>query len=58
MTGGNPARLLRIDAEHGLKVGARADLLITKAEDAADLVAGGALERYVLVGGNPVAGQL
>ncbi|MFN0306032.1 MAG: amidohydrolase family protein [Burkholderiales bacterium] len=54
----NPARLLGIDADYGIRAGARADLLITDAEDAADLVAGGALSRIVLFGGQVVAGAL
>ena len=54
--GGTPARLLGIDADYGIRLGARADLLIPDAEDAAGLVAGGALERMVMVAGNIVAG--
>ena len=54
----NPARLMGIDRDFGIRTGARADLLITAAEDAAALVAGGALERAVLFGGIRVAGAL
>ncbi len=53
-----PARLLGIDREHGIRPGARADLLIAPAEDAADLVASGPLSRTVLVNGKVVAGTL
>jgi cytosine deaminase len=52
-----PARLLGLD-DHGLAEGKRADLLITDADDVADLVAGGALARTVLVNGRVVAGAL
>jgi cytosine deaminase len=51
-----PARLLGLDEDYGIRVGARADLLITDAADAAELVAGGALARTVLVNGKVVAG--
>ena len=44
--------------EVALRVGARADLLISDAADAADLVASGPLERCVLVNGRVVAGAL
>jgi cytosine deaminase len=52
-----PASLLGFD-DYGLREGARADLLITEAEDAADLVAGGSMSRTVLVNGRVVAGAL
>lgn len=52
-----PARLLGYD-DYGVKVGARADLLITPADDAHDLVASGPLQRTVLVNGRVVAGTL
>ena len=58
MVTGTPARLLGLDADYGLRAGARADLLITGAADAEELVAGGALERTVLVNGRVVAGTL
>jgi cytosine deaminase len=51
-----PARLLGLGEDYGIRVGARADLLITDAADPAELVAGGALARTVLVNGNVVAG--
>jgi cytosine deaminase len=54
----NPARLLGLENDYGLRAGARADLLITDADDAAGLVAGGALARTVLFGGVLVAGTL
>src|SRR5438105_6753856 len=50
-----PAKLLGFE-DYGLRVGARADLLISDAADAADLVASGPLERCVLVNGRVVAG--
>lgn len=53
-----PARLLGVDGDYGLRENARADFLITDAEDIADLVAGGALQRTVMVGGRIVAGRL
>jgi len=53
-----PARLLGVGDDHGLRVGARADLLITDAEDAADLVAGGPFLRTVLKDGCIVSGTL
>lgn len=52
-----PAGLLGL-TDYGLHEGARADLLITDAESAADLVASGPLQRTVLFGGRCVAGQL
>lgn len=53
----HPAVLMGYEADYGIRVGARADLLITDAEDAASLVAAGALERGVLFGGTVVAGR-
>lgn len=50
-----PARLMALD-DYGLRPGARADLVIAEAEDAADLVASGPLARTVLVNGKVVAG--
>src|SRR5262245_11736811 len=52
-----PARLMALE-DHGIKVAARADLLIVQAEDAAELVASGPLARTVLVNGRVVAGAL
>lgn len=53
-----PAKLMGLEADYGVRVGARADLLITKAQDAPDLVASGPLARTVLVNGHVVAGSL
>jgi len=53
-----PARLMGLEADYGVRAGARADLLIARAEDAADLVASGPLARTVLVNGRVVAGSL
>jgi cytosine deaminase len=53
-----PAQLLGLGATYGLHEGARADLVITPAEDAADLVASGPLDRAVFVGGQLVAGRI
>ena len=58
MISNTPARLLGLDEDYGVRVGARADLLIAEAEDAPDLVAGGPLARTVLVNGRVVAGEL
>lgn len=52
-----PARLLGYE-DYGVRVGARADLLIAPADDAHDLVASGPLRRTVLVNGRVVAGAL
>ena len=52
-----PARLLGLE-DHGLREGARADLLIADAADPGDLVASGPLARTVLVNGKVVAGTL
>jgi cytosine/creatinine deaminase len=57
MVSSAPAKLLGFD-DYGVREGARADLLITEAEDAADLVAGGSMARTVLVNGRVVAGAL
>jgi cytosine deaminase len=57
MVTSNAAGLLGL-SHYGLHEGARADLLITSAEDPADLIAGGPLERVVLVGGQVAAGDL
>ena len=53
-----PARLLGFGEDYGIRIGARADLLVTEAADPADLVAGGSLARTVLVAGQVVAGTL
>jgi cytosine deaminase len=52
-----PADLMGLKQDWGLVVGARADLLITPAGDAEDLVASGPLERIVLLGGRVVSGH-
>ena len=52
-----PAKLMGLD-EHGVRVGARADLLVTDAIDGSDLVASGPLTRGVLVNGRVVSGAL
>lgn len=57
MASSNPAQLIGIAADYGLRVGARADLLITDADDAASLVAGGSMARMVMFGGAVVAGR-
>ncbi len=51
-----PARMMHLTG-HGIRVGARGDLLITTADDIADLVASGPLDRTVLFGGKLVAGS-
>lgn len=53
-----PAQILMLDNTYGIRPGARADLLITDAQDSADLVASGAMQRTVLVAGRVVAGAL
>jgi cytosine/adenosine deaminase-related metal-dependent hydrolase len=53
-----PAQLLGLGEAYGLHEGARADLMITPAEDAEDLVASGPLDRAVFVGGQLVAGRV
>jgi cytosine/creatinine deaminase len=58
MTTTIPAQLLGLGATYGLHEGARADFMITDAEDAADLVASGPLDRAVFVGGQLVAGRV
>jgi cytosine/creatinine deaminase len=53
-----PAQLLGLRETYGIHEGARADLVITDAEDAEDLVASGPLDRAVFVGGQLVAGRV
>ncbi|HEY6992890.1 MAG TPA: amidohydrolase family protein [Xanthobacteraceae bacterium] len=53
-----PAAILGLGANWGIRTGARADLLIADADDVDDLVATGASNRAVLVGGRLVAGAL
>jgi cytosine deaminase len=50
MVAATPAKLMGL-ADWGLHVGARADLLITAAASVEDLVASGAPERLIMVGG-------
>ncbi len=51
-----PAALMGQD-RHGIREGAPADLVVADAEDPADLIASGPLERAVVVGGRLVAGR-
>ncbi len=51
----HPAKLMGLEADHGIKVGARADWLVTDALDAEDLVASGPLARTVVFGGRLLA---
>ena len=53
-----PAAMIGLGDDWGIREGARADLLITDADDHEDLVASGALARTVMVGGRVVAGAL
>ncbi len=53
-----PAAIIGLGDDWGIQLGARADLLITDAEDVDDLVATGATNRTVLVAGRVVAGAL
>lgn len=53
-----PAAIMGLDANRGIRVGARADLLITDAHDIDELVATGPPRRTVMVGGRFVAGTL
>jgi cytosine deaminase len=56
MVSETPARLLGLAKDYGVRVGARADLLISDAADPGELVAGGSLARTVLVAGRLAAG--
>jgi cytosine deaminase len=58
MIGETPASVMGLGSDWGIQVGARADLLITDAEDVEDLVTSGSLTRAVFVGGELVAGSL
>ena len=58
MVSATPASVIGLGTDWGIRKGARADLLITDGEDAEDLVATGAANRAVLVGGRLVAGAL
>ncbi len=50
-----PARMIGLGADWGIRKGARADLLIARAETIDDLVAEGALERTVMIDGRVVS---
>ncbi len=50
-----PAQMIGLGADWGIRQGGRADLLIARAETIEDLVAGGALERTVMVEGRVVS---
>lgn len=54
----SPAAIMGLGKDWGIHKGARADLLITDAEDQEDLVASGSLNRAVIVGGRLVSGRL
>jgi cytosine/creatinine deaminase len=58
MATATPARLMGLGDEYGIREGAWADLLVTDAEDVADLVRSGPLERAVFYHGRLVAGRL
>jgi cytosine deaminase len=58
MVSATPAAIIGLGNDWGIRPGARADLLITDADDTDDLVATGAKNRAVLVGGRLVAGEL
>jgi cytosine deaminase len=50
-----PARMIGLGDDWGIRKGARADLLIARADTIDDLVAGGALERTVMIEGRVVS---
>jgi cytosine/creatinine deaminase len=50
-----PAQMMGLGADWGIRPGARADLLIARADTIEDLVAGGALERTVMLDGRVVS---
>lgn len=51
-----PAAFMGLQDDYGIRVGARADLLVTSAEDPAELVGAGSLDRSVMAGGQFVTG--
>jgi cytosine deaminase len=55
MVSAAPAQMMGFGNDWGVQEGARADLLIARADSVDDLVAGGALERTVLLEGRVVA---
>jgi cytosine/creatinine deaminase len=50
-----PAQMIGLGTDWGIRKGARADLLIARADSIDDLVASGALERTVMIGGRVVS---
>jgi cytosine deaminase len=50
-----PAQMMGFGADWGIRQGARADLLIARAETIEDIVAGGVLERTVMIEGRVVS---
>jgi cytosine/creatinine deaminase len=50
-----PAQMIGLGTDWGIRKGARADLLIARADSVDDLVASGALERTVMIGGRVVS---
>ena len=50
-----PAQIIGLGADWGIRKGARADLLIARADSIDDLVASGALERTVMLDGRVVS---
>jgi cytosine/creatinine deaminase len=50
-----PAQMMGLGQDWGIREGARADILVARADSVDDLVAGGALDRTVLFGGRVVA---
>jgi cytosine deaminase len=53
-----PADIMGFGKDYGIHEGARADLIVSDAEDAEDLVASGSPIRGVLMEGRPVSGSL
>jgi cytosine/creatinine deaminase len=54
MVSSTPAEMIGLGDDWGIRQGARADLLIARADTVDDLVAEGALERTVMVDGRVV----
>jgi cytosine/creatinine deaminase len=50
-----PAQMMGLGQDWGIREGARADILVARADSVDDLVAGGSLDRTVLFGGRVVA---
>ena len=55
MVSSMPAQMIGLGADWGIRKGARADLLIARAETIEDVVASGALERTVMIAGQVVS---